>query len=90
MNKTNQNTEIKELDITVRAKNVLNLLEIKTLGELHVGYILNTLPSVGTIVKHYPFARVTVIYTKKVNDEIRELLKTHFNISDKKLKNVGT
>ena len=65
---------IKDLDITVRTKNVLTALKVFTIKDLHTMYVLETIPAVGTIVKYYPLAGVTLAYSKSVNEEVKDLL----------------
>jgi hypothetical protein len=82
-------TPVKHLDITIRAKNVLIALGIYTLEDLHLAYLLETIPKVGTIVKHYPYVLIDLVYTNKVNEEVKALLKEYsHNVLD--VDSVGT
>jgi len=89
MKKPINNLDIKLMDITVRTKNVLTALGINTIEELGLSHTLETLPSVGTVVKYYPFARVSLVYCKKVNEEVRQMLFEHCNVPLGELENVG-
>jgi hypothetical protein len=78
---------IKDMDISIRTKKILILLEVFTLADLYLLYILGTIPRVGTAVKHYPFVETNLTYDEKTNNEIKELLKDYWEIED--LEHVG-
>jgi hypothetical protein len=65
------NTMINNLDLTVRTENVLFYLGIFDIKQLQSA----TFPAIGTVVYRVPIANVRVVYTSKVDNEIKELLK---------------
>jgi len=86
--KIDGNTLIKDLDdITVRAKNVLKQLGVFSLDDLRIMYETDSFPKTGTVVRYYPFSRTSVCYSNKVNEEIKELLREHWDINN--LSHVG-
>jgi len=70
----NNNVKIEDLDITVRTKVILKVLGVKTIGELHLMHILETIPKIGTVVGYVPKARIEYTYSKKVHEEVKDIL----------------
>jgi len=78
-----KSTLIKDLYITVRTKNILIVMGIYTLEDLHLAYLLDTIPKIGTVVRHYPYVNIDLIYSNKVNEEVKELLSQYsFGVLD--------
>jgi len=84
-----EDMSIKDMDITVKAKNVLTALGIKTKKDIYVCYSLKTIPKIGTIVKHYPYVDVDLVYTNKVNEEVKTILHEEFHVKESKLQILG-
>jgi len=84
-----EDISIKDMDITVRAKNVLTALGIHTKKDIYVCYFLGVIPNIGTIVKHYPYIDVDLVYTKRVNDEVKAILHEEFHVKESKLQTLG-
>jgi hypothetical protein len=89
MGSTVQDVPIKDMDITVRAKNVLTVLGIRTKGELYVCFLLGTIPKIGTVVKHYPYIDVELIYSNKVNEEVKSILREEYGVEEIELQTLG-
>jgi hypothetical protein len=64
----------------VRTKNVLKHLNVLTIGDLYLMHILETIPKVGTVVIYIPLARVEIKYTKKVHEEVKDILSTYCRV----------
>jgi len=84
-----EDMSIKDMDITVRTKNVLIALGIKNKKDIYVCYFLGTIPKIGTIVKHYPYVDVDLVYTKRVNEEVKAILHEEFHVKESKLQILG-
>ena len=84
-----QNNKIRiiDMDLTVRTKNVLTMLGVDTVADLHTMYVLDTIPKVGTVVRWMPLARYVMTYSKRVNEEVKEIL--HLWCGIEELENVG-
>jgi len=78
---------IKEMDMPVRTKNTLTALGVRTVYDLHMMYILDTLPKVGTRVNHRPYVDIPMKFTRKMNKRVKTILKCYCGIKD--LKHVG-
>jgi len=73
---------IKDLGITVKTRNVLAAMGVFTTEDLHLMYVLETIPSIGTNVKHYPYVGIDLIYSKKVNAEVKQILRENCGVTD--------
>jgi hypothetical protein len=78
---------IRDMDLTVKTKKVLMLLEVYTLADLHLLYLLNTLPKLGTVLHQDLFANIDIVYCEKVNEEIKQMLKDYWEIEE--LEHIG-
>jgi hypothetical protein len=77
-----RNLAIEDMDITVRAKNVLKALDVHTIADLHLMYLLNTIPKAKTIIKYYPYINIELAYSKKINEEVKELLRVYCGVEE--------
>ena len=84
-----EDVSIKDMDITVRAKNVLTALGIHTKKDIYICYFLGVIPNIGTIVKHFPYVDVDLVYTDKVNEEVKTILHEEFHVKESKLQTLG-
>jgi hypothetical protein len=82
-----RNLAIEDMDITVRAKNVLKALDVHTIADLHLMYLLDTIPRAKTLIKYYPYVNIELTYTKSINEEVKALLKEYCGIEE--LEHVG-
>ena len=78
---------IRDMNLTVKTKKVLMLLEVYTLADLHLLYLLNVLPKLGTVLYHNPHANTDVVYCERVNEEIKQMLKDYWEIEE--LEHIG-
>lgn len=78
MRKNDQEIAIKDLDISVKTKYLLTLLNIYTLADLYLVYILDTIPDIDTVVQYFPTTSMGFIYSKEIDNEVRALLDLHY------------
>ena len=79
------NTPIKVMDITVKTKNVLTALGFSTKKDIYVFFLMELLPKVGTVITHYPYVDVELVYSNEVNEEIKSILNNDFKVSIQEL-----
>jgi len=88
MKKTNPcNIFIREMNISRGARNVLSILGVETVDDLHLMHVLDAVPKVGTGVTKYPHVREEFIYTQEINEEVKVILAEYCDIEE--LDNVG-
>lgn len=63
--------KIADLDVTVRCKTICNHLNVTTVYDL----MRIELPQVGKSIYCQPLARVNIVYSSRVDVEIRNLIK---------------
>lgn len=73
---------IKDLDISVRTKYVLLLLNVYTLADLYLMYVLDTIPAINAVIKFYPETSMGFIYSEEIDQEVRDLLKVHCDVEE--------
>lgn len=61
-------------DLTVRSKTVLDILGIETVEQL----VATELPEIGTVLKTYMFFN-SIRYTRKVDEELRQVIKDNYS-----------
>jgi len=62
--------KITDLDVTVRAKTICHHLNVETVYDL----MRAELPQVGKSIYNQPLARVNIVYSSRVDAELREIL----------------
>jgi hypothetical protein len=45
-------------------------------------YLLNTIPKAKTIIKYYPYINIELAYSKKINEEVKELLRVYCGVEE--------
>jgi len=83
----NKKVLIRHTEISNKSQFVLIALGVHTVDDLHLMYLLDTIPTVGTNINLYPFVKASLIYTEAVNEEVKTLLKVYCGIEE--LENVG-
>jgi len=78
---------IKDLGVSTKTKNVLLVMKVHTLADLHLRYLLNSFPKEGTFIKHHPHVNMESCYSPEVNEEIKEILRDYYGIEE--LEHVG-
>ena len=82
-----KNVFIKDTAISSESRLVLISLGIHTVEDLHLMYLLGTIPVVITNVSLFPFVKANLQYTEQVNEDVKKLLKVYCGL--KKLEHVG-
>lgn len=73
---------IKNTNISEKSQFVLIALGVRTVDDLHLMYLLNTIPTVVTSVHLFPVDDFKLLYTQEVNDEVKSLLVEYFDIEE--------
>ena len=69
---------IQDMDnISVRVKNVMKVLNVRTIQDLKIMQLTDTLPVPGTVIRYYPIIGSQLTYSNKVNTEVKHILREY-------------
>lgn len=81
MKKDQKQTLVSDTNISTDAKNALVALGVNTIDDLHLMYVLDTLPELNTNISVYPSVSKELVYTTSISVEVIGLLSKYCNLS---------